>query len=314
MATRMSSTKRLPTTQTVGGKAFFVHLDLDRLRKALQYQPGQGVIMVVTYPRCGSHWITQVIQLILKKGESAKTYADFARNAPFLEFDCEGASDQSRVIRTHLSIGALQFNDKAKYIYVARNPLDCCVSSYHITRELEGGNFEEGKFEDYLDGFLEGTVGYGDYFKHLDSGYSRRHEPNVFFTTYEELQSNKGEVISRLARFLGEDYGRMLEEHSGLMQNILDKSSIEFLKGVVKTDISEMEDIFLKDAPISSKTSKAGANIKKSMSLVRVGGVDSWKQYFEDEHLKKMRAKIEERKQVSMMADLWKHLDSLWRA
>lgn len=159
----------------------------------------------MAYPRCGTHCITQTIQLILNKGESAQTYAEYTSKAPILQLYGMKHSHAPRVIRTHLLFEMLEFSRRGKYVYVTWSPLDCCMSCFHVMKELHDLQFDDGQFEDFFDAFLGGKVRFWSYFKHIDTGHSRRDESN-FFVTYEEIKHTTHEVISRLACFLGEDY------------------------------------------------------------------------------------------------------------
>ncbi|CAN7993795.1 unnamed protein product [Ixodes pacificus] len=106
-----------------------------------------------------------------------------------------------RLLRSHLQIGKVSFSPRAKYVYVARNPWDCCVSCYHLVHEAPAFNFSAETFEGFVDVFLGGQFGFGNYFDHVLSGYKHKNKPNIFFLTYEELQKNKADAVLRLAYF-----------------------------------------------------------------------------------------------------------------
>jgi hypothetical protein len=64
--------------------------------------------------------------------------------------------------------------DICKVIYVARNPKDCCVSYFHHHKNMKDAYGFEGSFEEFVDIFIKGTIGYGGYFHHLKV----RNDPN----------------------------------------------------------------------------------------------------------------------------------------
>ncbi|KAH9384575.1 hypothetical protein HPB48_026584 [Haemaphysalis longicornis] len=87
-------------------------------------------------------------------------------------------------------------NKEAEYVDVARNQCDVCVSLYHMVNNVYIWRFQDGTFDEFVDAFIEGEFGYGSYFDHVAAGYALRHEPNVFFLTYENLKKDtRGTVL-----------------------------------------------------------------------------------------------------------------------
>ncbi|CAN8004851.1 unnamed protein product, partial [Ixodes hexagonus] len=262
----------------------------------------------VSFPRSGSHWLQQILQLILRKGESASSYLEFTRQSPYLENRVPEGMESPRLLRTHSSMDRIQLNSKAKYLYVARNPWDCCVSCYHFVREIPACQFQDGSFDDFLDAFLEGQSSFGDYFDHVISGYKRRKEPNVFFITYEELQKDIECSVLRLARFLGEDYEQTLKDHRDILQSILEKSSTVFMKNLMRTNPKEMRKALLELpgtlAP-SEESTEENRNDSTVVNILRQGTVGDWRKYFSEDGMKKMRAKIDEKTRESDFMTLW---------
>ena len=76
-----------------------------------------------------------------------------------------------RVIKTHLPIDMLPKDviTKAKVVFVARNPMDCCVSFFHHERLVPKKGFL-GTFEQYAKLFRNGRNPMGDYWYHLKVG------------------------------------------------------------------------------------------------------------------------------------------------
>ena len=73
-----------------------------------------------------------------------------------------------RVIKTHLPLTMLppDLLEKAKVVFVARNPADCCVSFFHHERLVPKQGFA-GTFDQYAGLFRRGENPGGDYFYHL---------------------------------------------------------------------------------------------------------------------------------------------------
>lgn len=95
---------------------------------------------------------------------SKKTTKAMARH----NLDAAAAMKGPRVIKTHLPIDMLPKDvlTKAKVVFVARNPMDCCVSFFHHERLVPNQGFL-GTFEQYAELFRNGRNPMGDYFYHL---------------------------------------------------------------------------------------------------------------------------------------------------
>ncbi|XP_040079051.1 sulfotransferase ssu-1-like [Ixodes scapularis] len=246
-----------------------------------------------------------MIQLLLNKGQSMRTFAEFTNRSPFLEIQGlqESSSEAPRLLRTHLPMNRLLLSDKAKYVYVARNPWDCCVSNFHMMRDFPLYDFADGTFEDFLATFLDGRFGFGDYFDHVLSGYEHRDDFNVFFVTYEEIHSDKAGVVRRLAHFLGEEYGDMVRSDSELLKLIIERSSVEFMADVLKTDAKGIAQLLGRGdvSPVSGNEEAKWAKC----SLVRKGEVGGWKSYFSPKNVKQMQRKIDEKFEGTGITNLW---------
>ncbi|KAH9378078.1 hypothetical protein HPB48_011336 [Haemaphysalis longicornis] len=133
-------------------------------------------------------------------------------------------------------------NNEAKYIYIARNPWDVCVSFYHMVNNVSVWRFRDATFDDFVDAFIEGDFGYGSYFDHVAGGYALRDKPNVFFLTYESLKKDTRGAVLRLARFLGDEYIRVLEENEDLLQNILVWSKPDYMRNVMVFNFEDERD------------------------------------------------------------------------
>ncbi|KAK8788194.1 hypothetical protein V5799_022028 [Amblyomma americanum] len=201
-------------------------------------------------------------------------------------------------------------NDEAKYIYMARNPWDVCLSQYRMTTELSISQFQDGTFEEFFDPFIEGDLGYGDYFEHVAAGYALKDQPNVFFLTYEELKNDTRDVVLRLAYFLGECYGRALEADAKMLQNVLEWSKAENMKKVIVFELGESQtsdwNAVFTAKRVTSKHGVDGDNTK--YALVKEARVGSWKDSFTPELLSRFEKKIQEEGDKASFMELWKDI------
>ncbi|XP_077538151.1 sulfotransferase ssu-1-like isoform X3 [Haemaphysalis longicornis] len=208
-------------SRRVGSYVFCEHFPEEILRGALGYQHRPGEVYIVTYPKCGTTWMQHIMYNIYSRGEPPPTVGHFFHNMPFLErhgvealegltcpllAPCAGSHFETLqvhmlpvlrithqapaysffaisagAIKTHMLYDKDRICPEAKYVYVLRNPFDCCVSFYHHYKMYPIYGFENGTFEDFLQLFLEGDVDGGDYFDHLFSWYPHRNDSNVLF-------------------------------------------------------------------------------------------------------------------------------------
>ncbi|KAL1434095.1 hypothetical protein MTO96_011755 [Rhipicephalus appendiculatus] len=229
----------------------------------------------LTYPKCGTHWIQQISQLILNRGASAGNYLEFQMKTPFLEFT--GTSDLDsmpppRLLKTHFAFDRQPYHKDAKYVYMVRNPRDCCVSFYHHSRCIPGYQFADGSFDDFFEVFIRGETDFGDYFDNLLSWYEHKDDPNVLFLTYEDLKKDTRSGVLRLARFFGKKYAEPLEKDPG---------------PVAAGNGAAMEPVRKMFVPRDGRD--------PTIQFIRKGQVGDWRGHFTPEQESKMRARIRRR-------------------
>ncbi|XP_077535460.1 amine sulfotransferase-like [Haemaphysalis longicornis] len=309
-----ASGRRLPYYQVIDGVKRCPWIVPEIFRESLKFRPGAGDILQCNYPKCGTHWIQFITQLILKEGkEPVKDYAEFTANTRSVDYwkqDDWQPNLSMRTYITHLPLCRETVNKEAKYIYVARNPWDVCVSYYHMVNNVNIWRFQDGTFDEFVDAFIEGDFGQGSYFDHVAAGYALRHEPNVFFLTYENLKKDTRGTVLRLAGFLGKNYFRALDENEELLQNILKWSTPDFMRSVVVIDFDKKEDETWKELfsahSLSCKEGHEGDKAK--YALVRKAKVGGWKEYFTPDHLARLEKKISDEGDKATFMELFKDI------
>ncbi|XP_064455130.1 sulfotransferase ssu-1-like [Ornithodoros turicata] len=159
----------------------------------MQYQPSEGDIIVMTYPKSGTTWVQYMTYLLLNNLQPIPSGRRLGEFIPFIDdVGTKTLSDvRPRGMKTHLFFEVFPWSALPRYICVARNPWDCCVSFFHHTRGLlTCYDYEDGKFDDFFEDFLEGQIECGDYFDHLLSLWKYHDKDNVLFPTYEEMSAN----------------------------------------------------------------------------------------------------------------------------
>ncbi|XP_075550509.1 sulfotransferase 1A1-like [Dermacentor variabilis] len=312
----MAPNRLKPYAQIIDGLPRCPFATPESIRNALQFLAQKGDLLQVSFPKSGTHWVQYITQLILNGGKPLDTYEEFTKRAPFIEYHVDAAKHETsapvRTFCTHLPLRVEKLNPEAKYVYVARNPWDVCVSLYRHMTSLSFYQFQEGTFDDFLEAFLKGTLPYGCYFEHLEAGYLLKDKPNVLFLTYEELQRDIRDAILRLANFIGEHYGNLMKE-CGIegdtqLDHIVQRSSAESMRKVMVFNLAGHPDPEvdkqLKSLDVSSRVGNGGDT--KRYNFVRNAKRGEWKERFSPEQLRRMEDSVAEKTSCSsIIMDLW---------
>lgn len=308
-------TMKKPSYIDVDGIRLPGGFDPVRVREALDFKPNPGDIFIVTYPKCGTHWIQQISQLILNRGASATNYLEFQMKTPFIEFTgtemLDDAAPPPRLLKTHFAFDRQPYRKEAKYVYVARNPKDCCVSFFHHTRGIPGYKFADGSFDDFFELFIRGETDFGDYFDNLLSWYERKDDPNVFFLTYEQLKADTKTWVLRLAHFFGKEYAEPLEKDPDLLQQVMDKSSLRYMKEHIELSEKDLQMLARGGAdpalePVRRMFVPQDGR-GQSIQFIRKGQVGDWRGHFTPDQEEKMEARVKEKTAGTDVMSLWKN-------
>lgn len=247
------------------------------LEEFLQYRPRPDDIFVVTFPKCGTHWTSAILSKTLQVcrdipprkfilGEKGGVDAIFAAPVP-------------RIVCTHLPFHLTPHHERTKYVYVARNPKDCCVSFFEHTKAFPSYGFQDGTFDEYFEIFLSGETDFGDYYDNLKSWYAHKDDPNVLFLTYESMKLDTEGSVVKIAEFVDPELSTVLKNDSGKMNAVLEASTVNQMR-------KDVEGPF-----------------------VRKGVVGDWKNYFSREQSKKLEERFLQEMKGTDIADLWKDVD-----
>lgn len=252
---------------------------------ALEYSPEPTDFFIATYPKCGTTWAQHIVYLIAHRGQSLPPTSSIGKAMPHLEevgARAAAGKPAPRYLKTHLPFGMTPYHERARYLYIARNPFDCAVSFYHHTRGfVKHYDFAEGRFEDFFECFLAGEVDFGDYFDNLLSWYEHAEDGNVLFLTYENMSADPMAEVLRIARLMGADY---IADES-VLSAVLRHSSFDSMSKDQQRWSSRRPD----DMP----------------AFIRKGIVGDWENYFLPSQVARLLEKFDRRCRGTGIEALW---------
>lgn len=181
------------------------------LSRTIETRPGD--VCFTSYPKSGSTWLSYVLLLLLGDGAvpEGKTLRDclhwvasswpYPRSREELE-----ALPSPRIFKSHMPYSMAVGGDPAaapcKYLYIARNPKDVCVSYYVFESDKAWSGGFSPPWEHWLELFIAGKVQRGPWFDHVLSWWEHRNAPNVLFLRYEDMLEDPRRELETIARFL----------------------------------------------------------------------------------------------------------------
>ena len=195
-----------------------------------------GDIVISTPPKSGTTWTQMLCALLIF--DRPRFPAPLDEVSPWLDMCLRPlaevaaaleAQTHRRFIKTHTPLDGLPLHPDVIYLVVGRDPRDVAISFEHHAANLDFdrflalrsaavGNEDLAEFlerplpsEDPIERFrafvADETPGIppslASVLQHLDTGWQRRHEPNIALVHYADLQADLACELLRLARVLG---------------------------------------------------------------------------------------------------------------
>lgn len=222
-------------------------------RRWQHYRPRADDIIIATYPKCGTTWMQQIVGLLVFQspepkpvmGISAWIDRRFPETIETVIAHIEAQSHR-RFLKSHMPLDGLPFYDEVKYIHVARDGRDACMSFHNhatgFTDQMLRGLTKAGlEDETVARPYPEVIADAGEFFHrwitrgevpgHEDgspsmsffhferSWWEARDRPNVLLVHYNDLKADLAGEMRRIADFLGisvaPDVWPMLVEAAG---------------------------------------------------------------------------------------------------
>ena len=204
-------------------------------RRWAAYQPREGDVIIATAPKVGTTWMQQIVSLLIFQSPEPRPLArlslwiDCRFRGPVEQMlDSIEAQTHRRFLKSHLPLDALPIYDEVKYIHVARDGRDACMSllNHHSSFSQEAlqsfdkiGLSDEtinrsfprtpkGEREFFLywiaDNENRSGLRMSDSFFHLERAFwVERRRPNLLLVHYNDLKADLSGEMKRVAEFLG---------------------------------------------------------------------------------------------------------------
>lgn len=201
-------------------EAYFRHrIALDYL-----YQPRPDDIFVVSYPKSGTTLIQMMLYQMTTDGSMDFPHIDSVSPwfENFLHFGLEKFVEESpspRIFKSHLRYRYMPRGVRS--IYIARDLRDVVVSAFHHDRLVGGYDLDLVSFAESM---LSGRTMFGSWFKHIESWWPHRNDPNVLFLRYEEVIADLAGAMRQVETFCN------LPLDEATAARVLDRCSLPFMK------------------------------------------------------------------------------------
>jgi hypothetical protein len=189
-------------------------------------------VFVVTYPKCGTTWMQQIVHGLRTRG--SMDFEEISQVVPWtivahdcgIDIDAEQVANP-RCFKSHETYEKVPKG--GKYIYVTRNPRDVLVSFYHFLLSWVQVPTSDVTMEEFCDRLFAGRgSNSGRVWDHMLGWWQNKGgdhpSSDVLWVTYEDLKDDLETWIRRVAAFIG------VELDDELLEIVKRQSSFEFMK------------------------------------------------------------------------------------
>lgn len=240
-----------------------------------RFPPRPDDVLIATPPKCGTTWMQHIVGMLLI--DTIEAGQPLSRRSPWLDalftserevFETLAAQTHRRFIKTHLPLDGLPWHRSWTYINVFRHPLDAMLSSRDQAENMDRTQLVKliAEVNDrppqelaprsqtdpatYLRNLIDSDaepnghsiLGLADYANTLRAAWERRYEPNVHLFHYDEMLSDLGGQVGRLAGILG--VALDAERHRA----IVEAATLDAMRSRVRETVPYADGSVFKDA------------------------------------------------------------------
>lgn len=197
------------------------------------FRPRDGDIVVATYPKCGTTWTQRIVDMLIHQSTDPRPimteypWLDATFFAPIDEVLARlEAQTHRRAIKSHLPFDSLPLYEGVKYIHVARDGRDACISMHNhqlgftenIIQRINAANGLPPEFrppptpddprEFYLQWIGQAEAPNGaplqdlPFFEYEMTYWRERARPNLLLVHYNDLKADLAGEMRRISDFL----------------------------------------------------------------------------------------------------------------
>ncbi|XP_024052087.2 sulfotransferase 6B1-like [Terrapene carolina triunguis] len=278
----MSTQSQTALIHRFNGIPFTTRSSPDLLKSLDAFDAREDDILLVSYPKSGTHWLAQIIMQIYTPKVTLTSPIEFGDISRVEELN---NLSSKRIIPTHLDYNMLPSNFKVKQckaFYIIRNPKDTAVSMYHYYRDNPNLPTIDS-WTVFLELFLRGDVVCGSWFDHFLSWEEHKNDRNILFLFYEDMKKDLPKVVKKMSVFLG--------------VNISDREIKEICE---KSSFTEMKSNVEKENSDPNHTVCALTSNRKL--IFRKGAVGDWKNHFTPKENKMFEEMFKKKMKLSELA------------
>jgi aryl sulfotransferase len=232
------------------------------------YKPRSGDIIIGTAAKVGTHWMLQIVSLLVFQSAKPRDlgfapWLDARFLAPLDEMlQMIDSQAHRRILFSHLPFDALPIYDDVRYIHVARDGRDVCMSMLnHInnmtTEQLnriaenrrDGDTFQRavrqssrGPREFFLNWIEAGAshdLDRADWFFETEHCYwSERHRPNLLLVHFNDLKTDLSGEMRRISAFLE------IPVNEAIWPNLVEAATFDSMKRNGAQILAKLEHLF----------------------------------------------------------------------